>query len=369
MMNVALSAILAEISRAFPGTPTSIVQMITVIPGMVALPFSLLAGKVATLITKKTMALFSMVVMLLGGLIPLAAHSSIELLLLSSAIVGMGSGFLIPVTSSLVADFFEGHERSTMMGLQAALINTGGVVFAILGGALAQFQWYYTYLIFLLIIPAIIVFAAMLPQGEVVKDSGSVGLGLNRTIAYLSMASFFFGLLSTTYSTNVALYLDATHLGDATSAAIAISLFSCVGIIAGLLFGRTSRVLKQYTLPVALGAAALGLALTYVGGSLLMVFAGGLLIGYGLSTLMPYGVFTATQTVAPAATSLAIAVFTASVSLGSFGSPMLINTVAGLTGDGSEKARFLVAAVGLSVLFAVVLLRELRQRRRGVETL
>ena len=95
-----------------------------------------------------------------------------------------------------------------------------------------------------------------------------------------------------------------------------------------------------------------------------MVFAGGLLIGYGLSTLMPFGVFSVTQNIAPAATSLAIAVFTASVSLGGFASPFAVNALAGLTGDGSEKARFLVATVGLAVLFAIVLIRELKAQRR-----
>ncbi len=364
---IALTPILAEISRAFPSVPTSTIQMITVLPGLIAMPFSLVAGKIATIITKKTMALFSMTVMMLGGLIPLVAHGSIEMLLISSGIVGAGSGFLIPVTSSLISDHFDDHERGTMMGLQAALINAGGVIFAILGGVLAQSGWFNAYLVFVLTLPAIVIFAVLLPKGKVVRVSGASGaggFGLNETVVYLSIVGLFFGLLFTTYNTNVALYLDATHLGGATEAAIAVSCFSSIGIVAGLIFGKTVRRFKRYTLLMALGAAMVGLALTTVGGSLPMVFAGGLLIGYGLSTLMPFGVFSVTQNIAPAATSLAIAVFTASVSLGGFASPFAVNALAGLTGDGSEKARFLVATVGLAVLFAIVLIRELRTQRR-----
>ncbi len=172
---IALTPILAEISRAFPSVPTSTIQMITVLPGLIAMPFSLVAGKIATIITKKTMALFSMTVMMLGGLIPLVAHGSIEMLLISSGIVGAGSGFLIPVTSSLISDHFDDHERGTMMGLQAALINAGGVIFAILGGVLAQSGWFNAYLVFVLTLPAIVIFAVLLPKGKVVRVSGASG--------------------------------------------------------------------------------------------------------------------------------------------------------------------------------------------------
>ena len=362
---IALTPILAEISRAFPAASTSTIQMITVLPGLVALPFSLIAGTIATLITKKTMALLSMVVMMVGGLIPLAAHGSIEVLLIASGIVGAGSGFLIPVSASLISDHFDGHERSTMMGLQAALINTGGVIFAILGGALAQSGWFNAYWVFVLIVPATVIVAVLLPKGQVVKTHGASGFKLNSNVVYLSLVSLIFGLLYTTFNTNVALYLDATHLGGPGEAAIAVSCFSSIGIVAGLFFGKTMRLFQRFTLPLALGTAFVGVTLAWLGGHLVLIWAGALLVGFGLSTLMPFGVFSVTQNVPPAATSLAIAVFTAAVSLGGFASPFVINAIAGLIGDGGVKVRYLVAAVGLAILATVVMAREMRGRSQS----
>ncbi|HEY3289125.1 MAG TPA: MFS transporter [Anaerolineae bacterium] len=363
MAPMALSPVIAEISRAFPDAPTSSVQLITVLPGMISLPFSLVAGKLATFMTKKSITLLSMTVLMLGGLIPTVLHDSVAVLLLTSAIIGVGLGFLGPMPPSLTADYFTGHERSTMMGLQATLVNAGGMVFALLGGLLARQQWHSTYFIFLLVLPVALVFALLLPPGKVTQTVAGSGHGLNASVAYLTVAVFFYGLFSTVYFTNIALYLDATHLGDAASAGIALAASNGVGIICGITFGPTLRRFERFTLPLALTVAAIGLLMATVDGNLVVLILASMFLGYGVSTLMPYGTYTVTQSVAPAATSLAAAVFMAGISIGSFASPFVVNALAGLTGDSTEKGRFIVGAIGMVVLTAVILIHELRRRK------
>ena len=367
LVTLAASPILAEVARAFPDAPTSKIQMLVVLPGLIAVPFSLLAGRIATLIPKKTIVLFAMMVMMLGGLIPFPFHGSLTPLLIASAVIGVGLGFIIPISSALISDTFEGQQRGALMGLQSAVINAGGMITVILAGLLARIYWLYAYLVFLLILPAIIVVAVLLPEGVVVKQPGGSGFKLNHTLVYLSLVAFTFGLLYTTYSTNVAMYLDSTHLGDATSAGIATSLLTGAGIAAGLLFGRIFRVFKSFTLPAAIGLTAAGLFLTFMGSSLPVVLAGGFLSGYGFSTVMPFGVFQATQAVPPAASAFAIAIFTASVSTGGFASPIVVNGLASLSGNSSEKTRFLMAAVGLLALFAITMIKELFARGQAAQ--
>ena len=367
LVTLAASPILAEVARAFPDAPTSKIQMLVVLPGLIAVPFSLLAGRIATLIPKKTIVLFAMMVMMLGGLIPFPFHGSLTPLLIASAVIGVGLGFIIPISSALISDTFEGQQRGALMGLQSAVINAGGMITVILAGLLARIYWLYAYLVFLLILPAIIVVAVLLPEGVVVKQPGGSGFKLNHTLVYLSLVAFTFGLLYTTYSTNVAMYLDSTHLGDATSAGIATSLLTGAGIAAGLLFGRIFRVFKSFTLPAAIGLTAAGLFLTFMGSSLPVVLAGGFFSGYGFSTVMPFGVFQATQAVPPAASAFAIAIFTASVSTGGFASPIVVNGLASLSGNSSEKTRFLIAAVGLLALFAITMIKELFARGQAAQ--
>ena len=367
LVTLAPSPILAEVARTFPLAPTSRIQMLVVLPGLIAVPFSLLAGRIATLIPKKTIVLFAMTVMMLGGLLPFPFHGSLTPLLIASAVIGVGLGFMIPISTALISDYFEGQQRGALIGVQSAVINAGGMLTVILAGFLARNYWLYAYGVFLLILPAIMVVAILLPKGAAVKGTAGNEFRLNPTIIYLSLVAFTFGMLYTTFSTNVAMYLDSTRLGDAASAGIATSLLTGAGIVAGLLFGRVFRVLKNFTLPAAIGLTTAGLFLTFIGGSLPVVLAGSFLCGFGFATLMPMGIFLATQAVPPSAFTLAIAIFTASVSIGSFASPFVVNGLANLSGNSSAQTRFLIATVGLLALFAVTMIKELFARGRAAE--
>jgi MFS family permease len=359
----ALSPILAEVARAFPDQPASMIQMVVVLPGLVSLPFSLLAGRVASRVPRKIIVIVSLLVCAFGGLIPLAVHESMAPLLFASAVIGIGSGFLVPNITALISDHFDGHERGVMMGLQSTFVNGGGMVIAILGGLLARVFWPYAYLVFLLFVPASIAVALLLPRGAAVATTAGNSFSFNRTLVYISAVGLFFSLLNTAYSTNVAMYLDAARLGDASSAGVATSLMSSVGILAGLLFGRIFRTLRTIILPIAIGLMAAGMFLTFSAGSLPLVFAGGLLCGAGVASLMPLGMVLATREIPPQASAMAIAIFLASCSLGSFVSPFVINGLAGFAG-GSIQVRFLVAGVGLLALFVITLGKEVRSRRQ-----
>jgi MFS family permease len=236
------------------------------------------------------------------------------------------------------------------------------MIMVIISGLLARIAWPDAYLMFFLFIPAFIGMIILLPPGQVMAQSGGSGLGLNRSIAYLCGIALVFSLLYTTYSTNIAMYLDATHLGDATSAGLATSLLTGAGIAAGLLFGGFFRLFRGFTLPLTIGLVMAGMLMTYFGGSLPMVFTGGFVSGFGFSVLMPLGILLSVQAVAPDLSAFAIALFTGAVGIGAFISPLLVNGLANLAGHSDVKTRFLIASTGLLILLVATLAKELRAR-------
>ena len=98
---MAFSTVLADIAKVFPNESPTFLQTILTVPSLMSIPISLLAGVLASYISKKTLVVFALVSEIIGGCIPLLAHSSVAVLLLSSALIGVGQGFLISISSAI----------------------------------------------------------------------------------------------------------------------------------------------------------------------------------------------------------------------------------------------------------------------------
>ncbi|GLY47229.1 MFS transporter [Lentzea sp. NBRC 102530] len=67
--------------------------------------------------------------------------TNLPLLLTTRAVLGLAVGGIMTAVSALIADWFEGSERSKFLGYQQAAAGLGGVVFLPLAGVLAAQDW------------------------------------------------------------------------------------------------------------------------------------------------------------------------------------------------------------------------------------
>lgn len=163
---VALSSAIASIAAAFPDVSISAVQTLTTLPSLIAIGVIVLSGHLSSVITKKTIVTGSMVLMIIGGLLPLFFHRRFYQLILASAIFGLGYGGISPLTTALIHEHYSENQQPRMLGFQSAVIGIGGVIFSYVGGRLAAVQWWYAYASFLFFIPVLIL-VRMLPDGTV----------------------------------------------------------------------------------------------------------------------------------------------------------------------------------------------------------
>ena len=112
--SVAGSAI-AAISKSFPDTPISTIQLLSTLPGVGSLIITLVAGQMAMRVSKKSLVLLGVALVTLGGLVPAFWNSSVAGLLACSVILGMGVGFISTLNPMILTQYFEGEERSSMM--------------------------------------------------------------------------------------------------------------------------------------------------------------------------------------------------------------------------------------------------------------
>ncbi|KAF5088824.1 Major Facilitator Superfamily protein [anaerobic digester metagenome] len=354
MISMTASAILADIQAYFVGVDPSLISMVLTIPALMGLVFAFASGPLSLRLPKKSLVIFGLVCGLAGGMIALLFGStSIYVLLACSLLLGIAQGMNSTMSMALIADYFVAEESGALMGLQSAFVNGGSMVLLFSSGMLAGISWQMSYLVYLVFIPVIVIVMKNLPRDHAPAHAADShqekSARLNGRVYFTALTMFLFGVFLFVFQTNVAMFVVGNGLGDASTSGLINTAMSAAGMLTGILFGRMQRVLKKLVIPVSLLVGGLGMLLIFMLGSLPSLFIGAMCCGFCLATINPAGTFQAANAVHPSISSLAIAVVTASTSVGIFVSPILSNGVANLTGGGIE-IKFLLAAVGLAAV-------------------
>lgn len=350
MSYLAVSPVIADMAAEFGDVSISTIQIVITLPSLVCLATSLLAGALARRLYKRTIILASMGCYVVGGLCPLLLNGSVVPLLVCSAVMGLGLGGMVTATAAIICDCYEGAQRSRMMGLQAAMIGAGGMIFTLLGGWLARFGWRAAYGAFLLLIPCLIITAACLPRGTLdVQEHAGSGLHIPRYVWMMSLLGFLFYTFQNTFNTNISLYMVETGLGTAQTAGLATSLNTFAGLLAGCLLSRIMARIRQFTVPTAFFLAVVGLLFAWLGGGITIILVGGALIGFGFSLYTPAGSCLVSEQVEDTGRSMSLALLSACNNLGAALSPMIVNTLSGWFGP-SVRVKFLTSAAALLII-------------------
>jgi len=207
MASAAISPALAKIHQAFAGTDPTLIKLVLTLPSLLIIPFSLLAGWLAVRMKKKNVLLLGLCIYLLGG-VGGGFAGSIEQLLLIRALFGIGAGLIIPLSTSLIADFFEGEERAKMMGYSGSVSHFGGVIFLLVSGWLACISWRYAFSVYTLALAIIFMVLMWLPEPQVKHAAGTTkarlpsGIYVCALLGALMMVAFYAA------PTNLAMFIE-----------------------------------------------------------------------------------------------------------------------------------------------------------------
>lgn len=358
MISMTASAVLADIQAYFTGIDSSLVQMILTIPPLLGVVFAFASGPLSMKIPKRKIIIFGLLSGFSGGAIAFVFGSiSIYILLFSSLLIGIAQGINSTMTMALIADYFKGDESSAMMGLQSAFVNGGGMVLAFLAGMLASIQWNYSYLVYLFFIPALFITLKTLPKEDPVHEhhfeQSTAAAKLNATVFFTALVFFFYGVFQFVFQANISSVVIENGFGNASTTGLINTVYSGAGMLTGILFGHIQRIFKNQTLPFALIIVGIGMGLVVFAGNLSILFIAAICGGFALASIMPSGTFIAANAVVPQLSATAIAIVTASVNLGMFLSPIILNPLSALLGSGDLKSKYLISAVGLLVLSVI----------------
>ncbi|MPW24336.1 MFS transporter [Alkalibaculum sp. M08DMB] len=339
---------LGEIQKAFPDVSAVTIQQISSIPSLMLVLFSFIAGQLARVISSKKILYIAMIFLIIGGIAP-AIGGGITAILFSRYIFGAGYGLVFPMSSAVVQEFFSGLERDSLMGYKSAVGALSGVFFQMFGGFVAVMNWRWSFLGILVVIPIFILILLKLPNSEIKKADKDASKGkLTPTTYGICIFNVFFNILQFSFMINIAMVLTNSG-GNAGQAGTILTTFTVAATIAGLLYGRVIKILRRYTLSLAIGLLSIAFFVLINAVSFTTFIVGGFIFGLG------FGFYNPTMTInvmnsAPGASTLAVSTYVSVQGIGQYFSPMILAAITGALGLTLGVGAWTIAAWVFSVI-------------------
>jgi MFS family permease len=213
-------------------------------------------------------------------------------ILIGRALLGLAVAGIMVTATTLIADYYQGQDRASFMGLQAAFMGLGGVLFLTGGGILADQSWRFPFLIYLfawLLLPLIARLpepARRAPQAQTAAPQPASTpvrlLGFVFSAALLSQIVFYL------IPVQLAFYLQSLVNASAAQSGFAIAFATLFSALASLAFGRLKQKFAFVSLlALAFGLMGIGYSLISRADTYLWVLLGLGIAGLGLGLLMP----------------------------------------------------------------------------------
>jgi MFS family permease len=363
MAGATISPSLPAMQQVFSGVGNVefLVRLVLTVTALFIVVGAPVAGTLVDRIGRKPVLLGSAVLYGLAGSSGLVLDN-LYAILAGRALLGLAVAGVMTSTTSLIADYYAGPMRSQMMGLQAAFMGFGGVVFLTLGGFLADASWRLPFLLYLVGLALAPLVALRLV--EPIRSGATAGLGAGdgagglpiRTLAPLYAMALAGQVVFYLVPTQLPFYLEDLAGVGAVGAGLAIALSTLVAALTSMSFGRVGERFSRKAISAAtfvllgVGYGAVGLS-----NSVGLVLAGLAVGGVGVGLLLPNLNTWIASAVPDSARGRAVGGLTTFVFLGQFLSPVVSLPVGGAFGLGTAYVLAGLLALVVAGLIAAFL--------------
>lgn len=154
---LAISPIMGKLNQVFKDVTELEIQLLTVLPNLVTIPFILCSGKICTPKNQMMILGIGLGIYTVTGILYFFATSMIQLILLS-CLLGVGCGLVIPLAASLISQHFVGKARTRQLGMKSSLSNFSVIFATLFVGWMAAINWHLAFIVYMLpIIPLVLI--------------------------------------------------------------------------------------------------------------------------------------------------------------------------------------------------------------------
>ena len=345
-----------------------IVQMMVVMPNVFIAIFSPIFGCFADRIGKLRLLFIAMLLYSVTGTagvyLPTIYH-----ILLSRAVLGISIAAILTVVTTLMADYFDGPERSSLIGMQTMFMSIGSTVYGFIAGVLADISWrniFWLYAVGIVYLPMAVKFLFN-PESS---KNGNIGIKTSEKVVQNNFAimliccvnlfclvMFYMIKLQLPYM----LYNDS-HINYVSIPSIAGGLhlvrvavnaklvaicLSCEVVVTTYVSYkyRKFKANRDFAVMCAMGFAFMALSFLMIKHSInyWMILVSMTMCGIGMGMLMPNSTLWVISITKPEKRSLFIGIFNTSTYAGKFLSPFIAVPLLWLV-PGDPRALFEICA-------------------------
>lgn len=319
---LAVSPILGDLTKIFPKATDLDIQMLTSLPSLLIIPFVLLGGKLTEKVDFVRILQIGLWLFAASGVLYLLSNKMWQLIVVS-ALLGIGSGLIIPLSTGLISRYFVGAYRVKQFGLSSSITNFTLVIATAVTGYLAEESWHLPFIVYLLPLVSIMLIghlktnrpesvSATSSQGIRAAELAAIDTGGSKYgihIRHLIQLMAFYGV--TTYIVlavifNLPFLMEKHHFSSGNSG-LMISLFFLAITVPGFCLDKIVGYLKECTKLYSLLAIGLGLLLIWIAPIEWLIIPGCILVGLGYGIIQPMLYDKTTHTALPQKTTLALA--------------------------------------------------------------
>lgn len=317
---LAVSPILGRLTTIFPHATELDIQMLTSLPSLLIIPFVLLAGKLAEKKDFVRLLQVGLWLFALSGVLYLFSNKMWQLMVVS-ALLGIGSGLIIPLSTGLISRYFTGSYRVKQFGYSSAITNVTLVVATAVTGYLAEVNWHLPFIVYLLPLVSLLLIPYLKKDKAAQPDvsaentaaasvssspiTGKYGINVRNLVQLM----LFYGLITyivLVVTFNLPFLMEAHHFSSGNSG-LMISLFFLAIMAPGFLLNDIVKLLGEKTKFYSLLFIMAGLLLMWISPTEWMIAPGCVLVGLGYGVMQPLIYNKTVETAVPRKTTLALA--------------------------------------------------------------
>lgn len=257
--------------KQFSGVPNAqlLIPLAVSAPGLMVALLSPVAGKLTDSYGRRRMLIFATFLYAVCGSLPFLATGLVAIFVLRLG-VGIAEAFVLTIVNTLIGDYFEEKGRRALLTIQAIFSPIFGALIVVASGALTEWQWNGTFLVYLLAFPIFLGVLALIHEPDrshYAQDGGDqlpLGAFLKLCFPFLS-TTFFISTIFFVYAIQAGRAFDAVGVESAQRIGFLIALTNMGLPLGGILFAFLKKLnyrglVLLVLLNNGIGTLAMGLA-------------------------------------------------------------------------------------------------------------